>query len=103
MTKWWWRFHTDQDALGCKVIKELHGNNGNLHSSSVLRSSSSGWNDVVRCGSDIDLMGVPFTNTFSHKILSGERTCFWSDIRTAPGLKFSSAFPLTTSVVYNGS
>lgn len=38
-------------------------------------------------------MGVPFTNVFSSKILSGEQTFFWSDIWTAHGLKFSAAFP----------
>nr|GEV87191.1 RNA-directed DNA polymerase, eukaryota, reverse transcriptase zinc-binding domain protein [Tanacetum cinerariifolium] len=76
--KWVWRFHTHQSYLWTKVIKGIHGNDGNL-GKKVRKHHPSFWFDIIKevnllCHRGIDLM------SFLHrKMGNGEDTYFWDD------------------------
>ncbi|GKF81184.1 hypothetical protein Tco_0239786 [Tanacetum coccineum] len=77
--KWVWRFRSQQSSLWAKVIKGIHGDDGNLDAI-VKNHNPSLWLDIVSevqhlKKKDIDLMG------FLHKKMgNGEDTLFWDHV-----------------------
>ncbi|GJX55368.1 RNA-directed DNA polymerase, eukaryota, reverse transcriptase zinc-binding domain protein [Tanacetum coccineum] len=64
--KWWWRFHNEKEALWCKVITCLYGNDGGFNS------------------------GV---DSFVRNVKSGVDVFFWHDFWLGAGLCLKDHFP----------
>ncbi|GKA57899.1 putative RNA-directed DNA polymerase [Tanacetum coccineum] len=64
--KWWWRFHNEKEALWCKVITCLYGNDGGFNS------------------------GV---DSFVRNVKSGVDVFFWHDVWLGAGLCLKDHFP----------
>ncbi|XP_071694839.1 uncharacterized protein [Rutidosis leptorrhynchoides] len=80
--KWWWRFKTETNSLWVKVISSIYGYSGRLalNDSSHFGSFKSIWNDIIKCGFDIEKANVPFRKLFVKDIGDGASTSFWNDI-----------------------
>lgn len=46
LAKWWWGFRIEPEALRCKVIKSIHGDNGSLQGNPA--TSSGPWYQVSK-------------------------------------------------------
>ncbi|GKD85886.1 RNA-directed DNA polymerase, eukaryota, reverse transcriptase zinc-binding domain protein [Tanacetum coccineum] len=88
--KWVWRFRTQNSSLWSRVIKSIHGVDGNLGCPKKA-SFSSNWNDIVR---DINLLhskGMDLLG-FIKKIGNGENTMLWED-SWKDDVPFKSLYP----------
>ncbi|KAJ9544401.1 hypothetical protein OSB04_024108 [Centaurea solstitialis] len=47
LTKWWWRFKTEKEAMWCKVITSLHGEDGNLGGDPRVNANKGVWGAIV--------------------------------------------------------
>ena len=78
--KWWWRFHTECDALWRRVIVSIFGNDGGLGVDVSRRSGSrSVWSNIVKIGKILDDKRLRFWDSFGKKLGNGENIKFWED------------------------
>ncbi|GJY25942.1 hypothetical protein Tco_0400668 [Tanacetum coccineum] len=68
--KWWWRFHTEPDALWQQVISSIHGSCAGLNSNRDSIKGPGIWINILKAGRKINDIGVPFINSFKHKVLA---------------------------------
>ncbi|GJS15088.1 hypothetical protein Tco_0409560 [Tanacetum coccineum] len=68
---WWWRFLYKGEALWCRVIKLIYGNEGGLMGELGTGLKYGFWENIVSVGAVIDDMGIPFRNSFIRKIGCG--------------------------------
>ncbi|PWA50139.1 RNA-directed DNA polymerase, eukaryota, Reverse transcriptase zinc-binding domain protein [Artemisia annua] len=78
--KWWWRFHTEPDALWRQVISSIHGSFGGFNSSRESIKGSGLWINILKAGWKINDSGVPFISSFKRKVVSGSSTRIWKDV-----------------------
>ncbi|GJZ11794.1 hypothetical protein Tco_0546553 [Tanacetum coccineum] len=78
--KWWWRFHTEPDALLQQVISSIHGSCDGLNSNRDSIKGSGIWINILKAGRKINDIGVRFINYFKHKVISGSSTRIWKDV-----------------------
>ncbi|GJV61745.1 RNA-directed DNA polymerase, eukaryota, reverse transcriptase zinc-binding domain protein [Tanacetum coccineum] len=67
LEKWWWRFHTEPDALWRQVISSINGSCGGFNSNRDYIKSSRLWINILKAGQKINDISVPFINSFKHK------------------------------------
>ncbi|GJU72871.1 putative RNA-directed DNA polymerase, eukaryota, reverse transcriptase zinc-binding domain protein [Tanacetum coccineum] len=80
LRKWWWRFHTEPDALWRQVISSIHGSCVGLNSNRDSIKGSGTWINILNAGGKINDIGVPFINSFKCKVISGSSTRMWKDV-----------------------
>ncbi|GJW72625.1 putative RNA-directed DNA polymerase [Tanacetum coccineum] len=90
LTKWWWRFYTEDNALWNKVVCSIYGPTGGLHYNSLLKPNSGPWYHIMKLKDDLLAQGVDLPSLFRKKIGNGECTSFWHD-------KWMGGQPLCTS------
>ncbi|PWA99424.1 RNA-directed DNA polymerase, eukaryota, Reverse transcriptase zinc-binding domain protein [Artemisia annua] len=56
--KWWWRFHTEPDALWRQVISSIHGSFGGFYSNRESIKGSGLWINILKAGWKINDSGV---------------------------------------------
>ncbi|GJR62484.1 hypothetical protein Tco_1504646 [Tanacetum coccineum] len=78
--KWWWRFHTEPDALLQQVISSIHGSCDGLNSNRDSIKGSGIWINILKAGRKINDIGVPFINYFKRKVISCTSTRIWKDV-----------------------
>ncbi|XP_071708906.1 uncharacterized protein [Rutidosis leptorrhynchoides] len=80
--KWWWRFLSKPSTLWVKVISSIYGSSGglSLNGSSQVDYFKSIWNDIIKCGWDIEKANIPFRKFFVKDIGDGASTSFWNDV-----------------------
>nr|GEU37786.1 RNA-directed DNA polymerase, eukaryota, reverse transcriptase zinc-binding domain protein [Tanacetum cinerariifolium] len=76
--KWIWRFHTHQSCLWTKVIKGIHGEDGNLDKQ-FRNHHPSLWLDIVKEVHQLQNRGIDLLSFMHMKMGNGEDTCFWED------------------------
>ncbi|GJT51276.1 hypothetical protein Tco_0977433 [Tanacetum coccineum] len=80
LVKWWWRFHTENQAIWRKVICSIHGPLGGLDDNSSLRPNSGPWYHIAKIKDDLLKVNINLDNIFKIKLGNGQSTSFWNDI-----------------------
>ncbi|GJW09744.1 hypothetical protein Tco_1575571, partial [Tanacetum coccineum] len=70
LEKWWWRFHTEPDALWRQVISSIHGSCGGINSNRDSIKGFGLWINILKEGWKINDIGVPSINSFKCKVIS---------------------------------
>ena len=86
LTKWWWRFKTEEGALWKKVIVALHGHSGMLGEDSSTRQVPRVWGQICRINKELELVNLDISGLFQRKIGDGKTQ--------SPGLTFGVAMVL---------
>ncbi|GJZ36016.1 putative RNA-directed DNA polymerase [Tanacetum coccineum] len=79
LSKWWWRFLSEENSFWCKVICSIHGPQGGLRDASLIRSKSGPWYRIAKLNEDLSVHGIDLHSLFKIKIGNGENTRFWID------------------------
>ncbi|XP_071714443.1 uncharacterized protein [Rutidosis leptorrhynchoides] len=84
LTKWWWKFLTNKEALWVKVIKSIYGYNDGLDCILPSPSISKGltdttWTNIINVKHTLTKLGCDITNMFVKRIGAGSETFFWHD------------------------
>ncbi|GJY70862.1 hypothetical protein Tco_0474565, partial [Tanacetum coccineum] len=79
LSKWWWRFHTENHAFWCKIIRSIHGVDGGLNDTSLIKSKSGPWYRIAKLKDDLSKIGIDLPLIFKKKIGDGCSTQFWLD------------------------
>ncbi|GJY72047.1 RNA-directed DNA polymerase, eukaryota, reverse transcriptase zinc-binding domain protein [Tanacetum coccineum] len=79
LSKWWWRFRTEENALWCKVICSIHGPSGGMYHSSSRPLSSGTWSRICNLKNDLRNFGIELPRLFKKKAGNGRNTSFWHD------------------------
>ncbi|GKA86928.1 hypothetical protein Tco_0808639 [Tanacetum coccineum] len=79
LSKWWWRFHTENHAFWCKIIRSIHGVDGGLNDTSLIKSKSGPWYRIAKLKDDLSKIGIDLPSIFKEKIGDGCSTRFWLD------------------------
>ncbi|KAJ9546688.1 hypothetical protein OSB04_019231 [Centaurea solstitialis] len=100
--KWWWRFLVESGSLLVKVIKSKFSKDRGLGevTSRHRGGGSSVWESIVKMGSEIDRLGIEFSNSFWKVIGDEEGSSFWEDSWLEVGKlkdKFRRLFHLETN------
>nr|GEX26395.1 RNA-directed DNA polymerase, eukaryota, reverse transcriptase zinc-binding domain protein [Tanacetum cinerariifolium] len=89
--KWVWKFRTQGNFIWTKVIKALHGEDGNLNWPTTAKFPSN-WLDIIRSFSNLYNKGVDLLGSIKKKIGNGENTMFWDELWKG-GVLFKNLFP----------
>ncbi|GJX34677.1 RNA-directed DNA polymerase, eukaryota, reverse transcriptase zinc-binding domain protein [Tanacetum coccineum] len=76
--KWVWRFVSHDNSLWARVIKAVHGEDGNIGVNSK-NGSNSAWLNIVREINVLSKKGINLMNHLRIKLGNGELTSFWDD------------------------
>ncbi|GKB49944.1 RNA-directed DNA polymerase, eukaryota, reverse transcriptase zinc-binding domain protein [Tanacetum coccineum] len=76
--KWVWRFLSYQSCLWSKVIKGIHGNDGNL-GRKVSNQHSSLWLDIIKEVNLLRKRGIDLMSFLQRKMGNGEESLFLND------------------------
>ena len=79
LSKWWWRFHTEDQALWCQVIHSIHGMDGGLHDNLTIKSKSCPWFRIAKVKDDLLKVNINLPSIFGKRIGNGCDTLFWHD------------------------
>nr|GEW31453.1 RNA-directed DNA polymerase, eukaryota, reverse transcriptase zinc-binding domain protein [Tanacetum cinerariifolium] len=88
---WVWRFRTQGNSIWTKVIKALHGEEGNLDWPTTAKFPSN-WLDIIRSFSNLYNKGVNLLGSIKKKVGNGENTMFWDELWKGEVL-FKNLFP----------
>ncbi|GJW58510.1 putative RNA-directed DNA polymerase [Tanacetum coccineum] len=86
LAKWWWRIQTENQALGCKVIRSIHGPTGGLHNNTSLKSNSGPWYHIMKLKDDLLGLEINLPSLFKRKLENGQKISFWHDIDNTPNM-----------------
>ncbi|GKE42028.1 hypothetical protein Tco_1469312, partial [Tanacetum coccineum] len=79
LSKWWWRFHTENHAFWCKIIRSIHGVDGGLNDTSLIKYKSGPWYRITKLKDELSNIGIDLPSIFKKKIGDGCSTHFWLD------------------------
>ncbi|GJZ47584.1 hypothetical protein Tco_0601416 [Tanacetum coccineum] len=79
MFKWIWRFYTQNTLLWVRVIKAIHGDDGNV-GGHVKSGAKSCLLDIVRETHALKTKGINLLDCMHVKLGNGDETVFWDDI-----------------------
>ncbi|GJR46898.1 RNA-directed DNA polymerase, eukaryota [Tanacetum coccineum] len=77
--KWVWRFRSQGNSIWARVIKALHGEEGNLGCLAKAKFSSN-WLDINHSLSSLYNKGVDLLGAIKKKVGNGFNTRFWEDL-----------------------
>ncbi|GJX32886.1 putative RNA-directed DNA polymerase [Tanacetum coccineum] len=94
LSKWWWRFHNENNALWKQIITSVHGTNGGISVDSLSnhRLPHSPWVPITKINSSLSTMDVNLHSLFTRVIGDGSTVSFWNDLWIGDS-KLSSMFP----------
>ncbi|GJT70288.1 glycerophosphodiester phosphodiesterase GDPDL3 [Tanacetum coccineum] len=94
LSKWWWRFHNENNALWKQIITSVHGINGGISVDSLPnhRLLHSPWVSINKINSSLSTMDVNLYSLFTRVIGDGSTVSFWNDLWIRDS-KLSSMFP----------
>ncbi|GJW91868.1 RNA-directed DNA polymerase, eukaryota [Tanacetum coccineum] len=67
LTKWWWRFYTEDNALWNKVVRSIYGPMGGLHYDSLLKPNSGPLYHIMKLKDELLAQGVDLPSLFKEK------------------------------------
>lgn len=79
LSKWWWRFKTEPNALCRNIIKSIHGSDGGLENMHALSSGT--WSRIIKLRKNLSSFNIEVSTLFKKKIGNGRSTSFWNDTR----------------------
>nr|GEX65010.1 reverse transcriptase domain, reverse transcriptase zinc-binding domain protein [Tanacetum cinerariifolium] len=70
LSKWWWRFHNENNALWKQIITSVHGINGGIFVDSLpnYRLLHSSWVSITKTNSSLSTTGVNLHSLFTRGI-----------------------------------
>ncbi|GJZ04783.1 RNA-directed DNA polymerase, eukaryota, reverse transcriptase zinc-binding domain protein [Tanacetum coccineum] len=74
-----WRFITHKPSLRARVIKAIHGNDGNI-GKSLKCGHMSIWRDIVQEMETLKAQGIDIYSFMKKKLGNGADTSFWDDV-----------------------
>ncbi|XP_071695771.1 uncharacterized protein [Rutidosis leptorrhynchoides] len=78
--KWWWRFKIVTNSLWVRVIRSIFGPDGGLGSGGESsRAQASVWSNVIKAGTHLEEIDIPFKSSFCRIVRDGSNTAFWDD------------------------
>ncbi|PWA34950.1 reverse transcriptase zinc-binding domain-containing protein [Artemisia annua] len=86
-------FHNEKEALWCKVITGVHGNEGGFNSGVGTGNRKGVLEKIVSVSSVIDCLGIPFRNSFVRNVKSGVDVFFWHDVWLGADQCLKDRFP----------
>nr|GEX08999.1 RNA-directed DNA polymerase, eukaryota, reverse transcriptase zinc-binding domain protein [Tanacetum cinerariifolium] len=89
--KWVWKFRMQGNSIWTKVIKALHGEEGNLDWPTTAKFPSN-WLDIVCFFSNLYNKGVDLLGSIKKKVGNGKNTMFWDELWKGEVL-FKNLFP----------
>ncbi|GKB17359.1 hypothetical protein Tco_0851282 [Tanacetum coccineum] len=102
LSKWWWRFHTENHAFWCMIIRSIHGVDGGLNDTSLIKSKSGPWYRIAKLKDDLSKIGIDLPSIFKKKIGDGCSTRFWLDTWLG-GSPLKDTFPILVRLDSNAS
>ncbi|GKA13005.1 RNA-directed DNA polymerase, eukaryota, reverse transcriptase zinc-binding domain protein [Tanacetum coccineum] len=91
MFKWVWRFLTQDTSLWARVIKAIHGGDGNI-GAGTRSGTKSCWMNIVNEINVLSKKDINLMNFLRIKLGNGESTLFWEDVWCEGG-KLKDRFP----------
>ena len=79
LTKWAWRFKTQQGSLWRNVIEAIHGGKNKWIFLPVTRNLTGCWKSLVVALDQIQINGKQVSWFFKGKLGNGDYLCFWKD------------------------
>lgn len=82
LSKWWWRFHNENNALWKQIITSIHGINGGIFIYSLPNHKlfHSPWVSITKINSSLSNMDVNLHSLFNRVIGDGSTMSFWNDL-----------------------
>ncbi|GKE17562.1 RNA-directed DNA polymerase, eukaryota [Tanacetum coccineum] len=74
-----WRFYNKKEALWCRVIKAIHGENGGISNRDDQRKKSGTWYCIIGLVNYLHDKQIIDYNTIKYKLVSGDKIRFWLD------------------------
>ncbi|GJS07785.1 RNA-directed DNA polymerase, eukaryota [Tanacetum coccineum] len=96
MFKWIWRFYTQNTLLWVRVVKAIHGDDGNVRGH-IKSGAKSCWLDIVRETYALKTKGINLLDCMHVKLGNGDKTVFWEDI-WIDGKTLKNRFPRNYSL-----
>ncbi|XP_071739386.1 uncharacterized protein [Rutidosis leptorrhynchoides] len=98
LTKWWWRFLTNENTFWVRVIKSIYGKSGGLSCIStppdneLKKFSGRVWTSIIKIEQPLTKLGVNLSNDFFKVVGNGMDTSFWND-KWVGELSLKEAYP----------
>ena len=92
ISKWFWRFISNENNIWKDVIIELYGAKGGFDNPN-LKNGKSGWESIVAWCRNFNDMAINFQSSFSKSIANGSSVKFWVDEAVGPGERLKDKFP----------
>ncbi|KAJ9557516.1 hypothetical protein OSB04_012130 [Centaurea solstitialis] len=74
LSKWWWRFRSEDGLLWRKVIEALYRNNGALGKDNSTHGSSGVWGKIAAIYQDTKRVNIPLDSLFAKVVGNGRKT-----------------------------
>ncbi|GJU88049.1 RNA-directed DNA polymerase, eukaryota, reverse transcriptase zinc-binding domain protein [Tanacetum coccineum] len=81
LSKWWWRFYNEPNALWVSVIKSIHGDEGGLSNFEAMKVKTGPWFHIARLKEDFLRLNININSIFKKSVCNEELTSFWNDRR----------------------
>ncbi|GKA18396.1 RNA-directed DNA polymerase, eukaryota, reverse transcriptase zinc-binding domain protein, partial [Tanacetum coccineum] len=91
LIKWVWRFYTQSNSLWVRIIKAIHGDEGNI-GANPKHGYKSCWLNIVHELNVLCKKGINFREHMSIKVGNGDNTRFWED-NWIGGTSFNLRYP----------
>lgn len=81
LTKWWWRFRTENNSLWKAIITSIHGIHGgfDLIDNQISHLPNSPWKSIIDLKKPLSQLSINLSSIFSRKVGNGETFSFWND------------------------
>ena len=80
LQKWRWRFYNEKEALWCRVIKAIHGENGGISNRDDQRKKKGTWSRIIGSVNYLHDKQIIDYNMVKYRLVSGDRIRFWLDV-----------------------
>ncbi|KAJ9556789.1 hypothetical protein OSB04_011403 [Centaurea solstitialis] len=79
LTKWWWRFKNEKEALWRRVIVALYGETAKLGCDSTSFTRKSTWSYIARINSNLEVHNLHLQDLFQRHLRNGSDIKFWQE------------------------
>lgn len=81
LSKWWWRFYTENNPFWRLIITSIHGRDGGLGDDHQLSKHISGpWKTIISLNHDLSKLNIDMSTVFVKQVGDGSSTRFWHDV-----------------------
>ncbi|GJR98683.1 RNA-directed DNA polymerase, eukaryota, reverse transcriptase zinc-binding domain protein [Tanacetum coccineum] len=81
LSKWWWRFYTENNSFWRLIITSIHGRDGGLGENIQLSKHIPGpWKTIISLNRDLSKLNIDMSSVFVKQVGDGSSTRFWLDV-----------------------